>query len=120
MIIKKDERYLDNECLVAVLCLGLCTALENKAMTTRNAEYLLFNPTTLYLLEQYKASPEAVNMVDLGTELGIGARNFPEIFLPSINDIKVIALSVLQSLPEGWEPEEGWLIQPPEDTEKSR
>lgn len=90
----------ETECLVAILSLGLCTALESKSMTIPEAESYLFSPYTMSLLRRAKASPDLVKLVHLGTELEDFESILPARLPDRLNTIKALALSILQSLPE--------------------
>ena len=88
------------ECLVAVLSLGLCTALENKGLTVDEASSYLFVPYTISLLKQVGASPELVHLIHLGTELEDFESLLPERLPDRLNTMKALAASVLQAQPE--------------------
>ncbi len=108
MIIKLEDRS-EIECLVAVLSLGLCTALENKYLTIQEAEDYLFSPYTMRVLRQAETSAEVVGLIHLGTELENVQRIIPEQLQNSLNDMKSLSLSILQSQPESLEPKPKWL-----------
>lgn len=100
------------ECLVAILSLGLCTALENKSMTILEAQGYLFSPYTMSLLQRVKASADLVKLVHLGTELEDFESILPSRLPSRLNTMKTLAFSILQSLPELLEDEykEHWLL----------
>lgn len=97
------------ERLVAILSLGLCAAIETNCLSSEEAERYLFSPHSINLLQTVRASPKLVEIVDLGTEIGICERHFPDIVESSLSTIKSSALSVLQSLPRSSEPKQHWL-----------
>lgn len=88
------------ECLVAILSLGLCAALENKSLTILEAEGYLFSPYTMSLLRQIKVSSDLVKLVHLGTELEDFESILPARLPDRLNTMKALALSILRSLPE--------------------
>jgi|GEM_PF-3042105 len=108
MIIETESRK-ELERLVAVLSLGLCTAVESNCLSSEEAESYLFNPYSINLLQTVRASPELLDLVNLGTTMGTCERHFPEILKSNLSTMKSFALSLLQSQPRSSKPNEHWL-----------
>ena len=94
------EAPIEIETLVAVLSLGLCTALESQSLTIEEASGCLFSPYTMSLLRRVNASPDLVHLIHLGTELEDLESFTPNYFLRWLETMKVLALAILRSPPE--------------------
>ena len=108
MFIEVESRE-EIDCLVAVLSLGLCMALEGGQLTINEANNYLFSPYSRSVLQEIRAGAEAVHVVDLGTWLEDYESMLPERLPERLNDMKLHSLSILQSLPKSEEGKEKWL-----------
>ncbi len=93
----KDTEQLEK--VVLALSLGICVALENKAITIDEAEHLLFSPCTLDVLEKIGVHKDIVGLIHDGTELEDVARIVPEHFGEHFLTMKKDALRLLKQLP---------------------
>jgi len=103
------EKCSEIDCLVAVLSLGLCVAIETKDLTIQDAEDYLFSPYTMRVLGLNGASSEAVDLVHLGTELENVQRIVPEHLQDSLDDMRSLASAILKAPSRSSEPKSKWL-----------
>jgi hypothetical protein len=81
---------------VAVMSLGLCTAIVDGSVSLAEAELRLFNPRTLARLEALDLPGSIVDLVHLGTELEDVQRLLPDRFNESLAEIEALALAFLR------------------------
>jgi hypothetical protein len=94
MMFKLDDQADVSE-LVAVMSLGLCTAIEAGSVTIAEAERRLFNPQILAGLEGLGLVEELLEIVHLGTELEDVQSLIPERLAESLAEIRSKALAFL-------------------------
>jgi hypothetical protein len=104
------------ERLLAILHLGLCTAIEQGVLPITSAEDYLYSPYTLEQLETLGVSPQSLRLVHLGTELEDVASLLPEKLQESLVEIKQAALTLLQTLPYSPGAEHQWVQAMPTAT----
>lgn len=97
MIIEvKSQAEID--ALVTVISLGLCLALEQEKVTIQIADDYLLSPYTMGLLQKSNASAETIRLIHMGTELEDFESILPEKLPDWLNEMKSLALSILQSI----------------------
>lgn len=101
------------DCLFAVLSLGLYTAIEQGCISTEDAEHYLFLPSTLGVLQKAGASEAAVDLAHRALFIDDIKRIVPDALPKTLNEMKSIALSIIQSLPETIENRDTWLDSRP-------
>ena len=87
------------EKLTLLLSLGLCVALENRSISIDEAEYLLYNPYVMDVLEQLGIPEETIALIHDGLELQDVARIVPEHFGEHFLTMKRDALELLKMRP---------------------
>ncbi len=97
------------ERLLAVICAGLCVALEAGAISINEAENYLFSPATIYYLGQVGLRERAIGLVRTGTEL----EDFESLLLHKLNgaidELKARAIEIIRAHADGKLPKEKWL-----------
>ncbi len=94
MMFKLDDQAEVSE-LVAVMSLGLCTAIEANSVTIAEAERRLFNPRILAGLERLGLVEDLLEIVHLGMELEDVESLMPERLAESLAMIRGKALAFL-------------------------
>ena len=99
------------ERLLAILTLGICTAVEEELITLSEAERMVFSPCTMQLLEVVGASNATVNMIHMGTELDDIRSIIPDRYAASIKKLKDEAVKIVTN-GEPASPElDSWLLR---------
>ena len=98
MVIQVEDKT-EIERLLSILSLGLCSALEQGALSIEAAERYLYSPYTLELLQKLNISPEVLQVVHLGTELEDVESLLPEKLDESLAEMKELSFKILQTLP---------------------
>lgn len=88
-ILIKAEGKQEIEVLIAVLNLGICTALENNLMTLEQVESYLYSPYTIEHLRRLEVNQDLIGLIHLGTELENVKSLIPEKYQESISEIKL-------------------------------
>jgi Protein of unknown function (DUF3969) len=81
--------------LVAVMSLGLCTAIGAGSVSIETAEQRLFNPQVLTQLAGLELPEELLEIVHLGTELEDIQSLMPERLADSLGEMQAKALAFL-------------------------
>ena len=97
MKISRKKQLLEQTLLV--MAVGLCTALEEGRIRIDDAEYLLFSPRTMTLIEEAGLSPELLSVIHNGTELEDVESLAPELLAGEIRKLKASAVAQLRPLP---------------------
>ncbi len=86
--------------LVAVMSLGLCTAIAASSLSIDEAERRLFNPQVLTRLAGLEVPAELLEIVHLGTELEDIQSLMPERLAASLAEMQAKALAFLHQQAE--------------------
>lgn len=89
----------ESETLVAVLALGLLTALEEDAISLEAAESRLFNISTLEHLRRNNFSETLLGIIDAGENLSVFLEINPDTYRKIIEKTKGSCLTLLRSVP---------------------
>ncbi|QSX06721.1 DUF3969 family protein [Sedimentibacter sp. zth1] len=92
----QQEGKHESEQLIAILELGLLTALEEKVMEIEDVEHLLFNPSTLNKLIDNSFDKEIVDVIHLGTELEDVQSLIPDKLDDNIFELKTKTIDILK------------------------
>ena len=96
--------------LLALLILGLSDALNDELITIDEAERLLYSPNTMRFCEEILASPDLMNAIHAGTELGSIKQLLPsEEWGKSIDAIQTNARAFIASTPSSDSQLDPWL-----------
>jgi len=97
------------ERLLAVICAGLCVALEAGAISINEAENYLFSPATIYHLGRLGLSEDAVDLVRGGTELEDFESVLPHKLKGAIEELRIRAIEVIRARGVDKLPRTKWL-----------
>lgn len=99
LVIKVDKKKEINRVL-AIIQLGLLTALENNSISIEESEGYLFNPYTIRKMQEINVDSELIDIVHLGSELEDIKSLIPEKIKESIIDLKSKCIDMLNELDE--------------------
>ncbi len=108
-LVVEVESRSEMDCLIAVLSLGLLTAVEQNCLTADEAERYLFGPAGLDAAMQARVAPEVVDLVHRGLFLDDVQRMIPGNFPRMLEEMKTAALSVLRGQDHSLRWKVGWL-----------
>lgn len=97
LVIKVDKKKEVNRVL-AIIQLGLLTALENNSISIEEAEGYIFNPYTIKKMEEINVNNKVIDIVHLGTELEDIKSLIPEKIEESIIDLKRKCIAMFNEL----------------------
>jgi hypothetical protein len=103
----------DIQRLVAVLALGMCRALSQKALSTSYACHRLFGPALTSLIKQTDGGPELLEALNLASELEAVEELVPNALQTSLDDIDARLVAFLRSMAPTALESEKWLVVPP-------
>ncbi len=108
-LVVEVESRSEMDCLIAVLSLGLLTAVEQNCLTADEVEQYLFGPAGLDAAMQVRVAPEVLDLVYHGITLDAHQEYLPHSFPARLAEMKAIALSVLKRQNHSLEWKESWL-----------
>jgi Protein of unknown function (DUF3969) len=94
IIFKMDDRAEVSQ-MVAVMSLGMCTAIVAGSLSIEDAERRLFNPRVLSHLTELELPEALIEIVHLGTELEDVQSLIPDRLGDSLAQIQALALAFL-------------------------
>ncbi|WP_066495567.1 DUF3969 family protein [Abyssisolibacter fermentans] len=99
LVIKAHEKR-EIERVLAIIELGLLTALESDSIGIEEAEGYLFNPYTMRKMQECNVSSELIDIVHLGSELEDIQSLMPDKLKENILSLKEKCIDVLNKLEE--------------------
>ncbi len=99
------------ERLIAILSLGLCTAIKHQAIHIDEAEHILYSPLTLKKLTEIGSNQEIIELIHAGTELEDLASLLPKELSKTLSQIEGKTLKLLSTSSKTNPQLEKWLSQ---------
>lgn len=97
-IVIKVSGKVEIEHLIAILNLGICSALDNNLLRIEEAATYLYNPYTMEQMKKLGLAQELIDTIHLGTELEDVESLIPDKLRDSIEEIKVETIKFMQGL----------------------
>ncbi|SHI36445.1 Protein of unknown function [Clostridium cavendishii DSM 21758] len=97
LILEANEKVI-NERILAILELGLLTALSNNVISIEECEGYLFNPYIMKLLNKNKINTEIINIIHEGCELEDIQSLLPDKLTENIERLNKKCLKILEIL----------------------
>lgn len=95
--------------VLALVAIGICDALQQKKITTSEAEQLLFSPFVMDAASHWDS--RVIEFIHMGTELDNLLSIVPKEYDPTIDQIRELALEYLSLAPKPSSSEEHWVKQ---------
>jgi len=108
-LVVEVESRPEMESLIAVLSLGLLTAVEQNCLTADEAEQYLFGPAGLDTVQKARLSPQVLDLVHYGITLDAHQEHLPRSFPARLTEMKDMALSILRGQNHSLDWKESWL-----------
>jgi hypothetical protein len=99
------------ERLVAILSLGLCSAIKHEVINIDEAEHILYSPFTIKKLTEIGSHQEIIELIHAGTELEDLASLLPKELSKTLSQIEGKTLKLLSTSSKTNPQLEKWLSQ---------
>lgn len=97
-IVIKVSGKVEIERLIAILNLGVCSALDNNVLSIEEAAAYLYSPYTMEQMKKLGLAQELIDTIHLGTELEDVESLLPDKLKDSIEEIEAETLKFMQAL----------------------
>ncbi|KKJ78731.1 hypothetical protein WH95_01245 [Kiloniella litopenaei] len=87
------------EKVMLLLSIGITESIKEGALEISDAEFLLYSPRVLSLLEKCEFSEEIINLVHLGSELDDITDLVPSKFDDSLTELTMNAMNAIKKMP---------------------